>query len=181
VNAEQFGAFMVAVFEEWARYDVGDVFVPNFDTALAHWLGMHQVGSCVHAETCGTEIALEHTGDVYSCDHYVEPGYLLGNIAEGRTLLELVTSPQQRAFGQAKRDTLPGFCRRCDVRFACNGGCPKDRFISTPDGEPGLHYLCAGYQQFFRHIDAPMRVLAALVRSGGDPAELRDWYADPTP
>jgi uncharacterized protein len=180
VSAEQFGGFMVAVFDEWARHDVGDVFVPNFDTALAHWLGMHQVGSCVHAETCGTEIALEHTGDVYSCDHYVEPGYLLGNIAEGRTLLQLVTSPEQVAFGQAKRDTLPGFCRRCDVRFACHGGCPKDRFITTPDGEPGLHYLCAGYQQLFRHIDAPMRELARLVRTGGDPAALRDWYADRT-
>jgi uncharacterized protein len=84
VSAEQFGGFMVAVFDEWARHDVGDVFVPNLDTALAHWLGMHQVGSCVHAETCGTEVALEHTGDVYSCDHYVEPGYLLGNISEGQ-------------------------------------------------------------------------------------------------
>lgn len=178
VSAEQFGRFMVEVFEEWARYDVGDVFVPNVDTALAHWLGMHQVGSCVHAETCGTELALEHTGDVYSCDHYVEPDHLLGSIAEGRTLLELVSSPQQRAFGQAKRDTLPGYCKRCDVRFACHGGCPKDRFISTPDGEPGLHYLCAGYQRFFRHIDAPMKVLAGLVRTGADPAALRGWYAD---
>ncbi len=178
VSAEQFGRFMVEVFEEWARYDVGDVFVPNVDTALAHWLGMHQVGSCVHAETCGTELALEHTGDVYSCDHYVEPDHLLGSIAEGRTLLELVSSPQQRAFGQAKRDTLPGYCKRCDVRFACHGGCPKDRFISTPDGEPGLHYLCAGYQRFFRHIDAPMKALASLVRSGADPVGLRMWYAD---
>jgi uncharacterized protein len=90
-----------------------------------------------------------------------------------------VTSPQQVAFGQSKRDTLPGFCRRCDVRFACHGGCPKDRFITTPDGEPGLHYLCAGYLQLFRHIDAPMKVLAGIVRGGGDPAALRDWYADP--
>ena len=178
VGAEQFGQFMVDVFEEWARYDVGDVFVTNFDTALAHWLGMHQVGSCVHAETCGGELALEHTGDVYSCDHYVEPDHLLGTIAEGRTLLELAISPKQRDFGQAKRDTLPGYCRRCDVRFACHGGCPKDRFISTPDGQPGLHYLCAGYQRFFRHVDASMRVLAGVVRSGGDPAALRTWYAD---
>ena len=110
---------------------------------------------CVHARTCGDAVALEHNGDLYSCDHYVEPGYLLGNIAEGRTMLELVNLPQQRAFGQAKLDTLPAYCRACDVRFACNGGCPKDRFIATPDGEPGLHYLCAGYQDFFHHVDEP--------------------------
>ncbi len=137
-----------------------------FDTALAHWLGMEQAGMCVHARTCGDAVALEHNGDLYSCDHYVEPEYLLGNIAQGRTLLELVDSPQQRAFGQAKLDTLPDYCRTCDVRFACNGGCPKDRFIATPDGEPGLHYLCAGYQMFFRHIDQPMKV-------DGRPAETR--------
>lgn len=178
VTAEQYGQFLVEVFEEWARRDIGEVFVPTFDTALAHWLGMHQVGSCVHAETCGSELALEHTGDVYSCDHYVEPDHLLGNIAEGRTLLELVSLPKQRAFGQAKRDTLPAYCRRCDVRFACHGGCPKDRFITTPDGEPGLHYLCAGYQRFFRHVDAPMRILADAVRRGADPAGLKQWYAE---
>ena len=139
-----------------------------FDTALAHWLGMDQAGMCVHARTCGDAVALEHNGDLYSCDHYVEPDYLLGNIAEGRTLLQLVDSPQQRAFGQAKLDTLTDYCRSCDVRFACNGGCPKDRFIETPDGEPGLHYLCAGYQVFFRHVDRPMKVTAGLLRQGRD-------------
>ena len=177
VGAEQYGRFLIDVFEEWARHDVGDVFVPVFDTALAHWLGMHQLGSCVHAETCGDALALEHTGDLYSCDHFVEPDHLLGNIAEGRTLLQLVESPQQRAFGDAKRDTLTDYCRRCDVRFACHGGCPKDRFITTPDGEPGLHYLCAGYQLFFRHIDEPMQVMASLLRAGRDATGLRTWYA----
>jgi len=177
VRPEQYGRFLVDVFEEWARRDVGDVFVPVFDTALAHWLGMHQVGACVHAETCGDALALEHTGDLYSCDHFVEPAHLLGNIAEGRTLLELVESPRQRSFGEAKRDTLPEYCRRCDVRFACHGGCPKDRFTTTPDGEPGLHYLCAGYQRFFRHVDEPMQVMAALLRSGRDATGLRRWYA----
>lgn len=177
VGAEQYGRFLVDVFEEWVRRDVGDVFVQVFDTALAHWMGMDQAGMCVHARTCGTALALEHNGDLYSCDHYVEDDYLLGNIAEGRTLLQLATSPQQAAFGQAKLDTLPDYCRRCDVRFACNGGCPKDRFLSTPDGEPGLHYLCAGYQHFFRHVDEPMRVMAGLLRRGEDAADVRDWYA----
>lgn len=123
-------------------------------------------------------IALEHNGDVYSCDHYVEDGYLLGNIADGRTLLELVTSPGQVAFGNAKLDTLPEYCRRCDVRFACNGGCPKDRFISTPDGDPGPNYLCAGYQRVFRHIDEPMRIMADLLRHDRDAAAIRDWHTD---
>jgi uncharacterized protein len=178
VGAEQYGQFLVEVFEEWARRDVGDVFVQEFDTALAHWLGMDQAGMCVHARTCGTALALEHNGDLYSCDHYVEDDYLLGNIAEGRTLLQLATSPQQTAFGNAKLDTLPEYCRGCDVRFACNGGCPKDRFLTTPDGEPGLHYLCAGYQRFFRHVDEPMRVMADLLRRGADATGVRDWYAE---
>lgn len=177
VGARQYGRFLVDVFEEWARHDVGDVFVPTFDTALAHWLGMHQTGACVHAETCGDAVALEHNGDLYSCDHYVEPEFRLGNIAEGRTLLQLVDSPQQRAFGAAKRDTLPAYCRSCDVRFACHGGCPKDRFLATPDGEPGLHYLCEGYQLFFRHVDQPMQTMAALLRNGRDATGLRGWYA----
>jgi uncharacterized protein len=177
VRAEQYGQFLVEVFEEWARHDVGDVFVQAFDTALAHWMGMDQAGMCVHARTCGSALALEHNGDVYSCDHYVEEGYRVGNLAEGRTLLQLATSPQQTAFGRAKLDSLPEYCLSCDVRFACNGGCPKDRFLTTPDGAPGLHYLCGGYQRFFRHIDAPMRVMAGLLRSGDDATGVRDWYA----
>jgi uncharacterized protein len=132
---------------------------------------------CVHARTCGTALALEHNGDVYSCDHYVEEDYLLGNIAGGRTLLQLVTSPQQTAFGRAKLDTLPEYCRRCDVRFACNGGCPKDRFIITPDGEPGLNYLCAGYKAFFHHVDGPMRFMADQLRRGAAPADVMRLYA----
>jgi uncharacterized protein len=177
VSGGQYGRFLVEVFEEWARHDVGDVFVQTFDTALAHWLGMPDVGLCVHAPTCGRALALEHTGDLYSCDHYVEPDHLLGGITQGRTLLELIDSPQQRAFGDAKRDTLPAYCRSCDVLFACHGGCPKDRFAVTPDGEPGLHALCEGYQMFFRHVDAPMRFVAAELRAGRDATGLRAWYA----
>lgn len=177
VTGPQYGRFLIEVFDEWGRNDVGDVFVQMFDTALAHWLGMDQAGMCVHARTCGDALALEHNGDLYSCDHYVEPEYLLGNITQGRTLLQLVDSPQQRAFGQAKLDTLPAYCRSCDVRFACNGGCPKDRFLTTPDGEPGLHYLCDGYQAFFRHVDQPMKVMRGLLQRGQDATGLRDWYA----
>ena len=177
VGAEQYGRFLVDVFEEWVRHDVGDVFVSMFDTALAHWMGMDQAGLCVHARTCGDAVALEHNGDLYSCDHYVEPDYLLGNIAEGRTLLQLVDSPQQRAFGRAKLDTLPAYCLSCDVRFACNGGCPKDRFLTTPTGERGLHFLCEGYRLFFHHVDQPMQVMANLLRNGRDATGVRQWYA----
>ena len=164
VTAEQWGRFLTTIFDEWVRRDVGTVFVQMFDAALASWVGAPPA-LCIFSETCGDAVALEHTGDLYSCDHFVEPKHLLGNIAE-TPLAELVASPQQRAFGAAKRDTLPRYCRECPVRFACHGECPKNRFILTPDGEPGLNYLCAGYKGFFTHIDKPMRIMADLLRRG---------------
>jgi uncharacterized protein len=175
VTAEQYGSFLIGVFEEWVRRDIGEVYVQMFDVALANWHG-EPPSLCIHSETCGTALALEHNGDVYSCDHFVEEGYKLGNITE-TPMAELVASPQQRAFGLAKRDSLPRFCRECDVRFACHGGCPKDRFIRTPDGEPGLNYLCAGYKAFFHHIDEPMRAMSALLRQNRAPSELVARYA----
>ena len=176
VPAEAFGRFLVDVFDEWVVRDVGTVFVQHFDTALAHWLGMPEAGLCVHAEECGRSVALEHTGDVYSCDHFVEPQHRIGNLADGRTLLEMVDSPQQLAFGRAKRTGLPQYCRDCDVRFACNGGCPKDRIATTPDGDPGLNHLCAGYQAFFRHIGGPMQVMADLLRRGQHADGVMQWW-----
>jgi uncharacterized protein len=164
VTAEQWGRFLTTIFDEWLKRDVGTVFVQMFDAALASWVGTAPT-LCIFAETCGDAVALEHTGDLYSCDHFVEPKHLLGNIAE-TPLAELVASPQQRAFGAAKRDTLPRYCRECPVRFACHGECPKNRFILTPDGEPGLNYLCAGYKAFFTHVDKPMRIMADLLRRG---------------
>jgi uncharacterized protein len=165
VGAGQYGQFLVEVFEDWARHDVGDVFVQVFDTALAHWLGMDQVGMCVHARTCGQALALEHNGDLYSCDHFVEPDHLIGNIGQTH-MVELLASPKQRRFGTDKRDRLPQQCRDCPVRFACNGECPKNRFTRTSQGEPGLNYLCAGYFAFFTHIDGLMRIMADLLRAG---------------
>jgi len=171
----QYGRFLIDAFEDWVRRDIGTVYVQMFDTALANFHG-EPGGMCVHAETCGLQLALEHTGDVYSCDHYVEPGYLLGNISE-RPLLELIVLPQQQEFGQAKRDTLPRYCLDCDVRFACHGGCPKDRFATAPDGEPGLHYLCPGYKEFFGHVTGPMRAMSALLRARRPAADLMAAYA----
>jgi uncharacterized protein len=175
VTAEQYGSFLIGVFEEWVRRDIGSVYVQMFDVALANWHGEPPT-LCIHSETCGTALALEHNGDLYSCDHFVEEGYRLGNITE-TPMAELVASKQQVAFGLAKRETLPAYCRSCDVRFACHGGCPKDRFIRTPDGEPGLNYLCAGYKAFFHHVDGPMRAMSELLRRGRAPAELMTRYA----
>jgi uncharacterized protein len=175
VGPQQYGRFLIDVFEEWVRRDIGTVYVQMFDTALANWYG-ESGGMCVHAETCGSQLALEHTGDLYSCDHYVEPGYLLGNIGD-RPMLELVASPAQRKFGQDKRDTLTRYCRDCDVRPACHGGCPKDRFATSPYGEPGQHYLCPGYKDFFCHIGEPMRQMVTLLHAGRAPAELMGIYA----
>ncbi len=163
VEAEQFGRFLCAIFDEWVKRDVGKVFVQTFDVALGSWLGQHNL--CIFSPTCGNALALEHNGDVYSCDHYVEPDYLLGNI-KNTHMLELVASEKQRKFGQHKFDSLPKYCRDCEVLFACYGECPRNRFITTPDGEPGLNYLCAGYKHFFNHIDASMKTMARLIREG---------------
>jgi uncharacterized protein len=175
VTAAQYGSFLIGVFEEWVRRDIGTVYVQMFDVALANWHG-EPPSLCIHSETCGTALALEHNGDLYSCDHFVEEDYRLGNIGE-TPMAELVASDRQRAFGLAKRDTLPAYCRSCDVRFACHGGCPKDRFIRTPDGEPGLNYLCAGYKAFFHHVDGPMRAMSDLLARDRAPSELMARYA----
>jgi uncharacterized protein len=173
VTAEQYGAFMIAVYEEWVRRDVGRVFVQLFDVALAMWSG-DRAGLCVFEETCGAALGLEHNGDVYSCDHFVEPKHFVGNLLD-IPLSEIVVSPQQAQFGMAKRDTLPQYCRDCDVRFVCNGGCPKDRFITTPQGEPGLNYLCAGYKAFFHHIDETMRFMANELAQRRPPANVMGY------
>jgi uncharacterized protein len=175
VTAEQYGTFVIDIFEEWVRRDVARVYVNMFDIALAAWAG-EPSGLCVFSPTCGTALAMEHNGDLYSCDHYVEPAYLLGNINE-TPMIELVASPKQRRFGHDKLATLPRYCRECDVRFACHGGCPKDRFINSPDDEPGLNYLCPGYKMFFHHVDRPMRIMADLLRRNRAPAEIMQMYA----
>jgi uncharacterized protein len=175
ITGEQYGRFLIDVFEEWVRNDVASVYVQMFDVALANWHG-EPPSLCIHSETCGLALALEHTGDLYSCDHFVEPAYRLGNIRE-TPMLKLVASQQQFSFGQDKRDTLPQYCLDCDVRFVCHGGCPKDRFISTPDGEPGLNYLCAGYKDFFHHVDGPMRFMSDRLRHGEAPSAIMQVYA----
>ena len=173
VEPLQYGRFLCTIFDEWVRLDVGRYYVQLFDVALEAWVGM-EPSLCVFRRTCGEAMALEHNGDLYSCDHYVYPENRLGNVIES-PLLTLVTSAQQRRFGQDKWDTLPKYCRECDVRFACNGECPKHRFIRTPDGEEGLNYLCAGYKLFFKHIDPFMKFMAAELAEERAPANVMEW------
>jgi len=164
VESRQYGEFLVKIFDEWVRQDVGKVFVQTFDAALGSWMGAG-ASLCVFAETCGTALVLEHNGDLYACDHYVYPRYKLGNLLN-QSLGEMVNVTAQRKFGAEKQTMLPKYCRACEVKFACNGECPKHRFLRTIDGEPGLNYLCAAYKRFFNHVDSPMRAMADLLRRG---------------
>ncbi|MGA2652840.1 MAG: anaerobic sulfatase maturase [Terracidiphilus sp.] len=173
VEPLQFGKFLSAVFDEWVLGDVGHVFVQIFDVALESWAGLPQT-LCVFAPQCGKALALEHNGDLYSCDHFVYPENKLGNIME-RAMSGLVKSPQQARFGNAKETALPSDCKTCDVRFACNGECPKHRFTTTASGEYGLNYLCAGYKHFFHHIDPYMRFMANELGKDGAPARVMEW------
>jgi uncharacterized protein len=174
VGGLQYGRFLVDVFEEWVRRDIGKVYVQLFDVTLEAYFGRHLL--CIHAPTCGYGPALEHNGDLYSCDHFVEPRFKLGNIHETH-LLQLVASPGQRKFGQDKLDTLTAQCRGCEVRPLCNGGCPKDRFALSRDGEPGQNHLCAGLELFFKHTMPAMRTMAGLIQRRRYPAELMAMVA----
>jgi uncharacterized protein len=175
VEAAQFGEFLCAIYDEWVRRDVSRVFVQLFDASLGIWAGAG-ASLCVLAETCGRGLAIEHTGDVYACDHYVYPEYHLGNVME-TPIKQMVVSPAQVAFGDAKRDSLPTQCRACEVLFACRGECPKHRFMTTADGEPGLNYLCPSYLRFFRHVDRDMRLMTQLLAAGRAPAEIMEMHA----
>lgn len=173
VEPLQFGIFLQQVFDSWVVQDVGRIFVQIFDVALESWYGVPQ-SLCVFKPECGSALAMEHNGDLYSCDHFVYPENRLGNIMEG-SMGALVASPQQARFGRAKAVALPSDCQTCDVRFACNGECPKHRFAQTSAGEYGLNYLCAGYKHFFRHIDPYMRFMANELNNHRAPARVMEW------
>lgn len=164
VEPKAYGEFLVTIFDEWVRRDVGRTYVQLFDVTLGNWMGMPP-GLCLFSPTCGKAMAMEHNGDVYSCDHYVYPRYKLGNVLN-QTLGEMVDSEWQLKFGQDKKDSLPEYCRKCDVRFLCHGECPKHRFLRTPGGEYGLNYLCRAYKQFFTHTAPAMQKMSSLVKAG---------------
>ncbi|MCL4313555.1 MAG: anaerobic sulfatase maturase [Actinobacteria bacterium] len=179
VSAEAYGEFLVTVFDYWVRHDVGKVSVQTFEECFKVWTGLG-ADLCIMSPTCGLAPALEHNGDLYSCDHYVRPDYLLGNILEdksGHHLAQLMSSHAQQSFGNAKRDKLPNYCRQCPVLHVCNGGCPKDRFATTPDGEPGLNVLCQGYKRFYTHVAPYFERMAELWRLGRSPALIMEETA----
>jgi len=160
VPSEAFGTFLCTIFDEWMSQDIGQVNIQIFEEAARTALGQEHM-LCIFKRTCGDVPVIEHNGDFFSCDHFVDRQHHLGNIREAR-LFDLIESPIQRAFGQAKWDTLPRYCLKCDVLNLCNGGCPKDRILRTPDGEAGLNYLCAGYKRFFSHCKLFLEELSAL-------------------
>ncbi|HSQ99743.1 MAG TPA: anaerobic sulfatase maturase [Sphingomicrobium sp.] len=164
VEPEKYGDFLIAIYEEWVRKDVGSVFVMNFEWALNAWLGQ---GSpvCIFSRQCGRAVAMEHDGSVYACDHYVYPEYRLGNVLDDN-LGRMVDASVASGFGPHKEKTLPRYCRECEVLEACWGGCPKHRFAKSPYGEPGLHYLCPSYKKFFRHIRKYLHAMTQLLGEG---------------
>ncbi|SOZ32851.1 arylsulfatase-activating protein [Cupriavidus taiwanensis] len=159
-----YGDFLNAIFDVWVRRDVGTVHVMNFEWALANYMG-EPGAACHHQPTCGRAVVVEHNGDVYACDHYVYPAYRLGNLGTA-SLAQMVDSPAQHAFGQDKLRSLPRQCVGCKVLKGCWGGCPKHRFTTTRDGEPGPNYLCDGYYRFFGHVAPYLRTMSELIRAG---------------
>jgi uncharacterized protein len=169
VDPDEYGYFLSRVFDEWRRKDMGRVLVTNVETLVAQHAGLpSQI--CIFGELCGKGVVVEHDGSVYSCDHYVYPEYRLGTL-QGQSLADMVFSPQQVKFGYAKSETLPRYCRECPFLTDCWGECPKNRLLRTPDGEPGLNYLCAGLRKFFKH---------ALPEVGRVAAEIRARQKNPT-
>jgi uncharacterized protein len=164
VEPEAYGDFLIAIYDDWVRHDVGEVFVMNFEWALNAWIG-NESPVCVFARQCGRAVVLEHDGAVYACDHHVYPEYRLGNVLN-RDLGRMVDSSVAAGFGPHKEKTLPRWCRECEVLQACWGGCPKHRFATSPYDEPGLHYLCPGYRKFFTHIRKYLRVMTQLLANG---------------
>ncbi|MBQ5875271.1 MAG: anaerobic sulfatase-maturation protein [Alistipes sp.] len=176
VTAEQWGRFLCAIFDEWVRHDVGRMFVQLFDSTLANWVG-EAVGVCTMSKYCGHAAVIEHNGDVYSCDHFVFPEYKLGNLNE-KSLSEMMYGRQQSEFGVAKHRTLPRQCRECEYEFACHGECPRNRFLTTADDEPGLNYLCTGYYAFFSHAATAMDYMRRQLQQGRPPANVMKWLAE---
>jgi uncharacterized protein len=172
VEPEPYGEFLIQIFDEWVRNDVGDIFVMNFEWSLASWMGLPST-ICIFSKACGESVIIEQNGDIYSCDHFVYPQHRLGGITDSR-LVDIVESAAQREFGAVKERTLSSECKDCEVKFACHGGCPKHRFLRAPNGEPGLNYLCEGYKKYFSHIHRYMKVLRQLIENGLPVAKVMD-------
>jgi len=177
VLPEEYADFLIAIYEDWIRHDVGSFFVMNFEWALNTWIG-NPSPVCIHAEQCGRAVAIEHNGDVYACDHFVYEPYRLGNVTHD-TLEHMVEKSREKGFGIVKEAALPSWCRECPVLKACQGGCPKHRFKKSPSGEPGLHYLCEGYRKFFLHIRKYLKTITTLLENGLPASRVMDVIKGP--
>ena len=173
VSPLQWGKFLCGIFDEWIKEDVGKFYVQFFDSTLANWMGQ-QPGICTLAKHCGHAGVMEFNGDVYSCDHYVFPEYKLGNLNTD-SLTSMMYSEKQLKFGTDKYDKLPSQCKNCDVLFACHGECPKNRFLMTADGEPGLNYLCKGWKMFYHHVTPYMDFMKKELLAERPPANVMEW------
>ena len=178
VLPEDYGEFLVNVFDEWVRCDVGKVFIQLFDATLANWVGADP-GLCVLAETCGDAMVIEHNGDVYSCDHFVFPEHKIGNVMK-ESLVLMARGSKQNNFGTGKSEKLPDYCLNCEYLFTCHGECPKYRFTKTPDGEDGLNYLCKGYKRFFSHVHPYMQFMADELLAKRPPANVMNCIREKT-
>jgi uncharacterized protein len=177
VIPEEYGDFLIAIYEDWVRQDVGSVFVMNFEWVLNAWIG-NPSPVCIHAKQCGRSVVIEHNGDVFACDHCVYPEHKLGNILSD-TLPDMVAKSLRSGFGAAKDTALPRWCKECEVLAACQGGCPKHRFETTYYDEPGLQYLCTGYKKFFLHIRKYLRAMATLLENGFPASRVMDAIKGP--
>ena len=177
VEAEKYGDFLIAIFDEWVRNDVGKINVMNFEWALHAWIG-NPSPVCIHAQHCGESVIVEHNGDIYACDHSMYPEYRLGNIIQDDPL-EMVKKSINNGFGVCKETSLPRWCRECEVLKACWGGCPKHRFTKTYYNEPGLHYLCEGYKKFFLYIRKYLKVITQLLENGYPASYIMDAVKGP--
>lgn len=173
VTPEQWGNFLCTIFDEWVRNDVGNYYIQIFDATLANWVGV-QPGLCTLAKECGHAGVMEFNGDVYSCDHFVYPEHLLGNI-QNKTITEMMYGEKQKKFARLKHDCLPQQCRECQWQFACHGECPKNRFVRDKYGNPGLNYLCRGYHQFFEHVKPYMDFMKGELAAKRPPANVMNF------
>ena len=160
VRPEDFGRFLSVIFDEWTGHDIGKIKVQIFEEALRPAFNQEHT-LCIFKVDCGRVPVLEHNGDFFSCDHFVDHVHMIGNILH-KPVSEMLYDPQQKRFGKAKSQTLPRYCLQCDVLSMCNGECPKNRFITTPDGQPGLNYLCSGYKLFFNNCKPFISVLREI-------------------
>lgn len=176
VTPEQWGRFLCEIFDEWVRHDVGTYFIQTFDATLANWAGVAP-GICSLSKECGHAGIMEYNGDVYSCDHFVYPEHMLGNLRH-KTITEMMYSDKQRQFAKMKTEMLPKQCHECDFLFACHGECPKNRFVKDHYGNPGLNYLCKGYHMFFQHVKPYMDFMKGELAAQRPPANVMNFVIE---